>query len=84
MTSVQNYLAALPNAWWRGEANNSQKGSMPTGKLRELCAKIAEEKDSVKLNSLVEQLLQLLDNQQEEIRSQIRAQILKLGHAAGE
>ena len=48
---------------------------MPTQKMRELCTRIAAEKDFTKLNALVEELIKLLDADQEAIRAQIRTQI---------
>ena len=52
---------------------------MPTDRMRELCAKIAEEKDPEQLSILVEQFMMLLSLEQDNIRAQIRSQAFGIG-----
>jgi hypothetical protein len=47
--------------------------------MRELCAKIAEEKDPEQLSTLVEQFMMLLSLEQDNIRAQIRSQAFGIG-----
>lgn len=50
---------------------------MPDEKMKQLCAKISAEKDPLKVMSLTEQLIKLLDEEQDAIRAKIRANIGK-------
>jgi hypothetical protein len=47
--------------------------------MRELCAKIVEEKDPERLSALVEQFIMLLSLEQDNIRAQIRSQAFGIG-----
>ena len=61
---------ALPGRKGRG---------LPTDRIRELCAKIVEEKDPEQLSALVEQFMMLLSLEQDNIRAQIRSQAFGIG-----
>ena len=55
---------------------------MPDQKMRELCVRISTEKDSKKLMELTENLIKLLAEQQETIKSRIKANIGKSPNTA--
>lgn len=46
-----------------------------TNKINELCAKLAEEKDSDKFSALVQELLKLLNEEQDAIKAKVRRNI---------
>jgi hypothetical protein len=52
---------------------------LPTHGIRDLSAKIAAEEDPEKLSALLDELVTLLSLEQDDIRSQIRAQAFGIG-----
>lgn len=59
--------------------------SLPTDRMRDLCAKIIEEKNPEQLRALVEQLMMQLSSEQDNIKENIRSQVFGIGktNAAG-